>query len=45
MLEVRELAPPESDPEKKEKRKTPMIRKGPNLSGRKSPSIMQKTTP
>jgi arginine decarboxylase-like protein len=44
-LEVNELAPPDSDPEKNENKKTPITRKGTNLSGRKSPKINPKTKP
>jgi hypothetical protein len=39
------LAPDEKDPEKKEKRKTPVIRNGIKLAGLKSPRINPKTSP
>jgi hypothetical protein len=45
MFEVSELAPPESDPEKNENMKTPMIRKGTKFSGLRSPRINPKTSP
>ena len=44
-FEVIALAPAENDPEKKEKRKTPVIKKGMKFAGRKLPRIKPKMSP
>jgi hypothetical protein len=44
-LEVIAFAPEEKEPEKKEKRKTPVIRKGMKFGGRKSPRMSPNTKP
>jgi hypothetical protein len=45
VFEVIALAPAEKDPEKKEKRNTPVIKNGMKLAGRRSPRIKPKTKP
>jgi hypothetical protein len=44
-LEVIDLAPEENEPEKKENRKTPVIRNGMKFAGRRDPKISPKTKP
>jgi hypothetical protein len=44
-FEVMDLAPEEKEPEKNEKRKTPVIKNGIKLAGLSSPSINPKTNP
>jgi hypothetical protein len=44
-LEVIDLAPEENEPEKKENRNTPVIRKGMKFAGRRDPKIRPKTKP
>jgi hypothetical protein len=45
VFDVIAFAPAEKEPEKKEKRKTPVIRNGMKLAGRRSPRIKPKTKP